>query len=95
MNKYELMLILDPKLSDDEKTSTLDTIKKTITDNAGSIEKEDVWGEKKLAYKINKSDVGFYVLLQIELEGSKLKELTNTINLLKKVWRNMFVKQDS
>ncbi len=95
MNKYELMLILDPKLSDDEKTSTLDTIKKTITDNAGSIEKEDVWWEKKLAYKINKSDVWFYVLLQIELEGSKLKELTNTINLLKKVWRNMFVKQDS
>lgn len=95
MNKYELMLILDPKLSDDEKTSTLDTIKKTITDNAGSIEKEDVWWEKKLVYKINKSDVWFYVLLQIELEGSKLKELTNTINLLKKVWRNMFVKQDS
>jgi ribosomal protein S6 len=43
MNKYELMLILDPKLSDDERASTLSTIKKTITDNAGSIEKEYVW----------------------------------------------------
>lgn len=95
MNKYEFMLIVDPKLSEDEKNATLATIKNEITQVGGKIEKEDIWGERKLAYRINKSDVWFYALFEIELDGSKLKDLTNTINLLKKVWRNMFVRQDS
>jgi len=57
MNKYEFMLIVDPKLSEDEKNATLATIKNEITQVGGKIEKEDIWGERKLAYRINKSDV--------------------------------------
>jgi small subunit ribosomal protein S6 len=57
MNKYEFMLIIDPNLSEEEKNVTLATIKNEITQAGGKIEKEDIWGERKLAYKINKSNL--------------------------------------
>jgi small subunit ribosomal protein S6 len=58
------------------------------------IEKEDIWWDKKLAYKINKSDRGFYVLLDLELDWKLIKDLSKSINLDKNVWRYMFTKKE-
>jgi ribosomal protein S6 len=46
-----------------------------------------------MAYKINSSDRGFYVLFNIELDGTVIKNLTNAMNLEKNLWRHMFVKK--
>ena len=68
MTNYELVMIVDPTLSDDDRTSKIDAVK-TILENAGAkITTEDVIGDKKLAYKINKKDRAFYVLYTIELD---------------------------
>lgn len=95
MNKYELMVIIDPTLSEKDRDEVLDTLKKDITSRGGKITKEDVWWERKFAYRINKSDVGFYVLFDLEISGDTLKEITGIINLNKNIWRNMFVRKDS
>lgn len=94
MNKYELMLIIDPTLSEDDRKSVIEGLKSDIK-LIWKIEKEDVWGERKLAYKIKSSSVGYYVLYTLELDGLKIKEFTNKMNLNKKVWRNMFVRLDA
>lgn len=94
MNKYELMLIIDPTLSEDDRKSVIEGLKSDIK-LIWKIEKEDVWGERKLAYKIKSSSVGYYVLYTLELDGLKIKEFTNKVNLNKKVWRNMFVRLDA
>lgn len=95
MSKYELMLLIDPKLSDDEQNNVLASIEEIISQADGKVEKKDIWGEKKLAYKVNKSETGVYVLYQIELVGTAIKDITKKINLQKNIWRNIFVKQDS
>ena len=62
------MMIVDPTLSDDERTAKIDIIK-SILDKAGAkITNEDVIGDKKLAYKINIKDRAFYVLYTLELD---------------------------
>lgn len=94
MNKYELMLIIDPTLSEEDRKSVIEGLKSDIA-LAGKIQKEDVWWERRLAYKIKSSNVGYYVLYTLELDGLKIKELTNKMNLNKKVWRNMFVRLDA
>lgn len=94
MNKYELMLIIDPTLSEDDRKSVIEGLKSDIK-LIWKIEKEDVWWERKLAYKIKSSSVGYYVLYTLELDGLKIKEFTNKMNLNKKVWRNMFVRLDA
>jgi len=68
MVKYEFMIIVDPTLSEEERNTKIDALK-TILDTAGAkIINEDVWGDKKLAYKINKQERAFYVLYTLELE---------------------------
>jgi small subunit ribosomal protein S6 len=92
MVKYELMMIVDPTISDEERTVKIDAVK-TILANAGAkIEKEDVWGDKKLAYKINKQDRAFYVLYTLELDGTKIVEISKEMNLNRTIWRYMFSK---
>ncbi|PID86252.1 30S ribosomal protein S6 [Candidatus Gracilibacteria bacterium] len=88
------MLIVDPSISEDDRNASIDNVK-TLLEANGKIVKEDIWGEKKLAYKINKSEKGFYVLFELELNGLKIKEISSSINLDKNIWRYMFVKKDS
>jgi small subunit ribosomal protein S6 len=95
MANYELMVITDPSLSEEERTKSLDELKKLFKDNSVTIEKEDVWGDKKLAYKINKSERGFYILLDLDMDGKLIKDLSKTINLDKNIWRYMFIKKES
>jgi small subunit ribosomal protein S6 len=68
MTTYELMMIVDPSLSDEERTAKIDTVKGILAEYEVKITNEDVWGPKKLAYKINKSETGYYVLYTLELD---------------------------
>jgi small subunit ribosomal protein S6 len=56
MANYELMAIINPALSEDERNTLIGELKSSLEKNSAKIEKEDVWGDKKMAYKINKSD---------------------------------------
>ena len=90
MNKYELMLILNSSISEEDRNHSLEELRNLLTKNEVKIEKEDIWGDKKLAYKINKSDRGFYVLLSLDMEGKLIKELSKAINLDRNIIRYMF-----
>jgi len=43
MAKYEFMLIVDPSVSDDDRTKTFDNIKALLKKNSAKIVKEDMW----------------------------------------------------
>lgn len=94
MKKYELMIIVNPSISEDDRTASLESIKSLVEKSSGKIVKEELWWEKKMAYKINASDKWFYVLYNLEMDGTKLKDITKEINLNKNVWRHMFVCKD-
>jgi len=88
------MLILDPKLSQEENKNLLETIKKILADYEAKIIKEDIWGDKKLAYKIRSSTRGFYALFDIEMNGNHIKDITKKMNLETAIWRFMFTKKE-
>jgi len=92
MTKYEYMVILDPSISEEERNSSINELKALFEANNVKIENEDVWGNKKLAYKINRSEEGFYILFNLEMDGKAIKVMNSTINLDKNIWRHMFVK---
>jgi ribosomal protein S6 len=43
MAKYELMLILNPSVSEEERNNTLLRLKKVFEENSVQIEQEDIW----------------------------------------------------
>lgn len=88
---YEFMIIVAPKLWEEDNKNVLKTLKETIEKFSWKITKEDVWWEKKLAYKINNSDKWYYVLYNLELDWTEIKNISKEINLQKSIWRYMFV----
>lgn len=94
MAKYELILIMNPNLSNEDRESSLKSLKTNLEQSSAKIEKEDIWWDKKLAYKINLSTRGFYILYNLELDGKNIINLTKSMNLDLNIWRHMFVKID-
>lgn len=94
MVKYELMLILNPTLSKEDRESSLTNLKDMLNNAWSKIEKEDIWWDKKMAYKINSSDRWFYVLYNLELDGKNIINFTKQMNLDSTIWRHMFVRLD-
>jgi small subunit ribosomal protein S6 len=60
MRRYETIVIVDPDLNDDDRTTLFDRVKEIIPQQQGVLLKEDLWGTKKLAYEIKKKPRGFY-----------------------------------
>lgn len=94
MRKYELMMIVDPTSSEDDRNALLAEIKADLANHGATSLNEDVWGVKKLAYKINGSENGFYVLYTFEADGRSFKAISADFNLRKAIWRYMFVRND-
>ena len=70
MRKYELMMIIDPTLSDADRKTLLAEVKDELAHHDAKIAVLDEWGVKNLAYKINKSATGYYLLYTIESMGA-------------------------
>lgn len=65
MRTYELMYVLDPRLSDEEAEEVNETVRKLVTGNGAEITKEESWGRRKLAYPIEKQTEGRYMLMYL------------------------------
>ena len=58
MNKYELAVVVNAKLEDEERTAVIEKVKEYVTRFGGTVTDVDDWGKKKLAYEIQKMREG-------------------------------------
>ncbi len=86
------MLILNPLLGDAGAATFLGEVKSELEAVGVKIEKEDIWGVRDLAYKINNSPTGYYVLYTLGLEKGNFFSVIKSFNLKKDMWRHMFVR---
>ena len=97
MRTYELALVADPRISDDDMTALANETKQLITSRGGEIVREESWGRRKLAYPINKVTEGRYHFLYLQLEPAKaalLPEVELRLNQNDKVLRFLTVRTD-
>lgn len=69
MRKYELMMILDPGLTEADRTAFIASIESELSDAGSTILEANHPGEQKLAYRIRTSETGYYLLYTLENEG--------------------------
>lgn len=93
MREYELTVVLHPDLEADLET-TLKKVRGIVTDNGGKINKEDNWGKKRLAYRINKEDFGLYVYFDVELPAEAVAKVNATLNITDEALRFLLVSVD-
>ena len=93
MQEYELTVLVHPdRESDLEKALT--TVRELITTNGGKIAKENNWGKKKLAYKINGENFAVYVAMDLKLPATAPLKISNTLNITDEVLRYLLVKAE-
>ena len=95
MNNYELALVLNAKIEDDERAATLEKVKDLVTRFGGTIKDVDEWGKKKLAYEIQKMSEGFYYFIHFDAEATTPAEIESRIRIMDNVLRYLCVKQDA
>ena len=95
MNKYELALIVNAKIEDDERTAAVDKVKALIETYGGTITNVDELGKKRLAYEIQKMKDGYYYFIQFEAVSSCPGEIEQRIRIMEPVIRYLCVKQDA
>ena len=73
MNKYELVLIFKPELSEEDRNTVFSRIQQVIDEN-GKLEEVHDWGKRKLAYEINYIKEGYYYIVNFDLDPQFVKE---------------------
>lgn len=93
MKEYELTVLFHPDLESDLETP-LNKVRDLVKANGGNIIKEDVWGKKRLAYRIKKEDFAVYAYFEVELPAEALLKISNTLNITDEVLRYLLVTVD-
>ena len=93
MKEYELTVLIHPDLEVD-LDAPLDKVRALVKNNGGTIVKEDNWGKKRLAYRINNQDFAVYVYMDVTLPAEAPLKISNTLNITDEVLRYLLVKVD-
>lgn len=93
MKEYELTVLIHPDLETDLETP-LGKVRDIVKNAGGETVKEDVWGKKKLAYRIKKEDFAVYVYLEVNLPAEAPLKISNTLNITDEVLRYLLVTVD-
>ena len=91
MQNYELLLLMNPNISD-EVDEILDNIKKTISDNKGELEEVKLLGKRQLAYPINNMNYANYVHLNAKINAETLVVLEELFKFEQNIFRHLTVK---
>jgi small subunit ribosomal protein S6 len=94
LRTYELCLILQPEVSDEDTDNLINSLKEIISKHKGSILKIEKCGKKILKYSIKKRTKGVYCFLNYEGNNEILQEIERNIKFNESVLRYSTVRSD-
>ena len=96
MNKYELAVVVNVKLEDEERAAVIEKVKEYIVRFGGTVTDVEEWGKKKLAYEIQKMKDAYYYFIKFESENTDCpNEVEDNIRIMENVIRFLVVKQEA
>jgi small subunit ribosomal protein S6 len=93
VTEYEILLLLDPDLSEDRQNEIVSRIRENVERGGGTWDRHDVWGRRKLAYEIAHKGEGFYHLLLFSSAPDVLDEITRVLRITDGVLRHLAVRR--
>ena len=89
---YDLNLILDPNLSEQQLQTEKDAVTAQVERVGGEIVEVDEWGSRRLAYPIRKQGEGYYIIYRLKLSGETPKSIEAALRQRDNVMRVLVVK---
>lgn len=93
MNNYYLTLVLKPELEEKVRVALLDQIKKRLTKDDGEIKKEDLWGNRDLAYPIKRNLKGYYAHYEVTTNPANMKGIDKILRVEEDILRYLVVRK--
>ena len=90
--KYELMYIINPNLSEEETAAVVEKFKALVEQN-GTLEEMEEMGKRKLAYEINYISEGYYVLVKFTSGPDFPAELDRVLGITDGILRALITRR--
>ena len=88
------MYIVDTDASEEDITRLNENLQQIITDQGGTITKNENMGRRQLAYPIGRKKEGHYVLFEVDGSGREIAELERRMRVNDQVIRYITVRVD-
>jgi len=86
--KYEVMYIINPNFSEEQRTAVVEKFKALVEAN-GTLEEMEEMGERKLAYEINYIATGYYILMKFTSAPEFPAELDRILGITDGILRRL------
>lgn len=92
LEHYELIFIVPGSVEEANVIIIKEKILSLLKKADAEITKEESWERKKLAYKIGQETHGCYQIIEFDVEGQKIKDLSHQLQLTPEVLRYLITK---
>src|SRR5579863_1953470 len=94
MRIYEELFIVRPDAPEEEIDQIIEQVTTLIANQGGNVDKSEKWGIRKLAYRLEKRNEGFYVLLQFNAKPETVHEVERRLRVSDLVMKFLTVRID-
>ena len=95
MKNYELLFVLKPTLTDEERAEKFDFVKSILEKNGCEIASINDMGVRKLAYKIDKFERGHYFVIYYKANTSVIDEILRNLRYTEEIIRFLNIKYEN
>lgn len=95
MQKYEGAFILMSNLESEVRAAEIEKVKNIITERQGTVVKVNEWGQRRLAYEIDKKRDGYYVIINFTSNADAVNEVDRICKISDNFIRHMITVDES
>ncbi|WP_457630360.1 30S ribosomal protein S6 [Oceanithermus sp.] len=92
MPQYDVGIILNPNLEPAQLQLEKDMIQAALDKHQAEVKAIDEWGNRRLAYPIQKDPEGYYIFYTVEMEGKEAAPLEAELRIRDNVRRVLIVR---
>lgn len=95
MNKYELVVVVDGMLGQEDKESILREATEGVSKGEGKIINSQLWLDKhKMSFPMRKSSHGTYYLINFESPAASVAKVKQNLTLNERILRFLIINTD-
>ena len=94
MRPYEIVYVINPDLTDEERANKTERLQTLITESGGEIETVDDWGKRVMAYEIRHHAEGYYGFATFQLPPQAARSIEERLNLDEEILRYQIVARE-
>ncbi len=92
MRVYEVVVILDSSLEDEQIDEYLSRVESVVSSREGKVFGVERWGRKRFSYEINHRREGYYAIVRIQGVPDTVAELDRTLSISDEIIRHKIMR---